>query len=136
MSNEINIKYTSNMHAEVKSPATASTLAIDAPGGCGGSGASFSPKLIVAAAYGSCVIMPMDMEARKNNFDIAGADAKVSLDMVLRDKPYIDKVEAIIILPRQYTDEQIDILRKGAGYCPIHNSLAPEVKTTLTFEVA
>ncbi len=36
----------------------------------------------------------------------------------------------------EFAEEQLDVLRKGAHNCPIHNSLRPEVKTTLTFEVS
>ena len=48
--------------------------------------------------------------------------------------PHLDAIRATLVLPRQYTEAQLGILRKGESYCPIHSSLRPEVDTSLTFE--
>jgi len=94
-----------------------------------------SPKDLFAAGYASCVIMSMDIAAKKSGFDIAGA--KITVSPVWPDsEPLLEEVNAKVVLPRHFSDEQMDILRKGSHNCPIHNSLRPEVKTTLTFEAA
>ena len=83
----------------------------------------------------SCVIMSMDIAAKKSGFDIAGA--KITVSPVWSDsEPLLEEVNAKVVLPRHFSDEQMDILMKGSHNCPIHNSLRPEVKTTLTFEAA
>ncbi|MHC4635900.1 MAG: sigma-70 family RNA polymerase sigma factor [Planctomycetota bacterium] len=115
---------------------SAERRAIGAPATCGGSSeANPSPKDMFAAGYASCVIMTMDMAAKKSGFDIAGA--RISVSPVWSEKePLLAEVNATILLPAQLSQEQLDILQKGAHNCPIHNSLRPEIKTTLTFEVA
>jgi uncharacterized OsmC-like protein len=52
------------------------------------------------------------------------------------DKPLLTEINTTVVLPKKFAEEQLDVLRKGAHNCPIHNSLRPEVKTTLTFEVS
>lgn len=135
MINEVTVRYEGSLRAKVELP-DGGNLAINAPAGCGGcSDASPSPKDLFAAGYASCVAMTMDIAAKKNGFDIAGAKLVVS-PVWAEDKPLLTEVNATAVLPAQLSQEQIDILRKGAHNCPIHNSLRPEVKTSLSFEVA
>ncbi|MHC4620097.1 MAG: OsmC family protein [Planctomycetota bacterium] len=134
MSSEVTIRYEGAMCAEGEFP-HGNSVSIGAPAGCGGTGEGASPKDLFAAGYASCVVMAMDIAAKKNGFDIAGAKIVVS-PVWARKEPILAEVNATVVLPRQYTDEQKSILRKGSHNCPIHNSLRPEVKTTLTFEAA
>ena len=136
MSDELTITYEGAMHAEARKTDSEGTLIMNASPCCGGSGEGFGPIDVLAAAYGGCVVMAMDMTARKSGFDIAGARISVSLDVKKLDNIRVDAVRATVVLPREYTDEQLDILRKGEAACPVHNSLHPDAKKTLTFEVA
>ena len=79
--------------------------------------------------------MSMDLVARRNGFDIAGAEVRVSLDTNVRGGPVVTGIDATIALPKQYTDQQLDLLRRGEAYCPVHNVLRPEIRTSLTFEM-
>ncbi len=133
MTNQVTITYDKSFCAEFKLP-DQSSLIIGAP--CqGGKAKDLSPKDLFAAGYGSCVIMMMDVVAKKNGFDIAGANITVSANWA-QDGSQLAEVNTVIALPRQLSEEQLDILRQGAHCCPIHNSLRPEIKTTLTFEAA
>ena len=87
------------------------------------------------AGYASCVVMAMDVAANKAGFDIAGAKITVS-PVWAKNEPVLEEINTTLVLPRQYTEEQLDVMRKGERYCPIHNSLRDEVKMTLTFEAA
>ncbi|MHC4154652.1 MAG: OsmC family protein [Planctomycetota bacterium] len=134
MSNELIVRYKGAMEADGEFP-HGNSLSIGAPAGCGGTGEGASPKDLFAMGYASCVIMAMDIAARKGGFDISGAKISVS-PVWAKKEPILAEVNATVVLPGQYTDEQRSILRKGSHNCPIHNSLRAEVKTTLTFEVA
>jgi uncharacterized OsmC-like protein len=132
MTNKVTLTYDKSFCAELKLP-DQSSLTIGAP--CqGGKAEALSPKDLFAASYGSCVIMSMDISAKKNGFDIAGANITVS-PVWASDKLQLAEVNASVVLPRQLSQEQLDVLREGGHNCPIHNSLLPEIKTTLTFEV-
>ncbi|MHC4362258.1 MAG: OsmC family protein [Planctomycetota bacterium] len=135
MTNTVTIRYEGSLCANVELP-DGSNLVINAPtsySGCGD--ASPSPKDLFAAGYASCVAMTMDIAAKRNGFNIAGAKIAVS-SVWAEDKPLLAEVNTAVILPNNLSEEQLDILRKGAHNCPIHNSLRPEVKTTLGFEAA
>lgn len=136
MSDEITIAYEGTMHAEARMTSPDRHVNVDAPTTCGGSGESFSPKDLFAVSYGRCVIMSMDMSARKAGFDIAGAKINVSITMMKGGSPHIGAIDATVVLPRDLAEEQLDILRQGAELCPIHHVVRPEADQTLTFEVA
>jgi len=91
---------------------------------------------MLATAYAGCVIMSMDIVARKNKFDVAGAKIAVALNVDKSCGSRIQGVDARVVLPRQYTAEQIELLRKGEAACPVHQALGPDVKTNLEFQTA
>ena len=133
MTNQVTITYDKNFCAELKLP-DQSSLVIGAP--CqGGKTKALSLKDLFAASYGSCMIMVMDIVAKKVGFDIAGANITVS-PVWDQDDSQLAEVNAAVVLPSQFSQEQLDILRNGAHKCPIHSSLRPEIITTLTFKVA
>ena len=134
MINEITVTYDGALHAETELP-DGNSLAINAPGCYGGSGVGPSPKDLFAAGYASCVAMTMDMAGKRNGLNIAGSKVIVSA-VWAEDKSLLTEINTTVVLPNQFAEEQLDVLRKGAHNCPIHNSLRPEVKTTLTFEVS
>ena len=132
MSNEITVTYDGTMNAKDELP-NSGTLAIGAPASCGGNGSGASPKDLFVSGYASCVVMAMDIAAKKAGFDISGANIMVS-PVWAKNEPLLEEINTTLVLPQQYTEEQLDVLRKGERYCPIHNSLRQEVQTTLTFE--
>ena len=134
MSNEMTVEYEGDMNAQVELQGIG-TVATGAPKSCGGNGAGPSPKDLFVAGYASCVVMAIDVAAKRAGFNISGAKIRVS-PVWASNEPILEEIKATLILPSKYTEEQLDVLRKGERYCPIHNSLRPEVKTTLTFETA
>jgi uncharacterized OsmC-like protein len=134
MSNEITVTYEGAMNAKFELP-DSGTQAVGAPASCGGTGRGPSPKDLFVAGYASCVVMAMDVAAKKAGFDITGAKITVS-PVWAKNEPILEEINAMLVLPHQYAEGQLDVLRKGERYCPIHNSLRPEVKTTLTFQAA
>ena len=134
MSNELSITYEGSMRAVAKIPNGESKVVMGACSCFGETDTDFTPLDLLGASYAGCVIMSIDIVAKKNGLDIAGAEVKVSLDTNSSGGPVIGGINVTIVLPKQFTDEQLDLLRKGEAYCPVHNALRPEIKTTLTFE--
>lgn len=64
------------------------------------------------AGYASCVIMITDVAAKKAGFDIAGVKIMVS-PVWAPNEPIFDEINVMLLLPRQYTEEQLD----AAPYC-------------------
>ena len=134
MSNEITVTYDGVNNVSVELPHTG-TLAIGVPAGCGGTDQGPSPKDLFVVGYASCRIVVMDMAARQADFDIAGARITVSPTWIEGSESALEKINTTVILPRQLTNEQLDILHQSERFCPVHNSLKQEVQSTLTFEV-
>ncbi len=130
MSEELTINYLGGMCTEGKKELAGLSVAIE------GTGKSFSPKDMLGLAYGSCLMIMMDKAAEKEGFDITGAKMKVSLEFVMREKPMVGEIRATVLLPREYTDEEIDVLRKGERKCPVRNSIRKDIKKTVTFKTA
>ena len=114
------------------------TVTIDAPGTCTGEAdiENFSPIELFSVSYAGCVIMSMDLAARQNGFSVAGSKVKMSVAVIKETVPSIERIEARIVLPREYTEEQMDVLQQATHYCPIHSALRPELETSVVFEVA
>lgn len=130
MKNEVTLKYESFLHAKTVLP-DGSNLTI----GCGSCGEAVpSPKDLFVAGYASCVIMSMDMVAKKNGFNIAKSGVRIS-PVWSETEPLLTEVNTTVVLTDQFSQEQLDILRNGVHNCPIHNSLKPEIKRNLNFEV-
>lgn len=75
MLNEITVTYEGALHVEATFPGIGS-LAINAPACYGGSGVGPSPKDLFATGNASCVIMAMDIAAKKGSFDISGGSSR------------------------------------------------------------
>jgi putative redox protein len=134
MTNKITLKYHGDLRADVKWP-NGDNLIINAPASCGGCGdTSPSPKDLFLAGYASCVAMTMEMAGKKNGINIAGANVLVSAAWA-EDQPLLAEINTKVVLPNKLTEDQLDVLRKGAHNCPIHNSLRQEVETSFTFTV-
>ncbi len=134
MAGELVIEYRGGMCTEGRKESAGLKIGIDAPGSGKGAGESFSPKDMLGLAYGSCLMMSMDKAAEKEGFDITGAKVKVSLEFVMRERPMVGQINATVLLPREYTDEEIEVLRKGENRCPVHNSMRSDIKKTVTFK--
>jgi putative redox protein len=140
ISNEVTLSYEGGMLANAEFPnGDIMTInALSCGGGassCGGGGAGPSPKDVFAASYGSCVIMVMDIAAKKAGFDISGAKIIVS-PVWSKKEPVLEEISSRIVLVGEYSDEQKEVMKKASHYCPIHNSLRAEAKTSMTFEAA
>lgn len=72
-------------------------------------------------------------QGKRNGLEIAGAKVTVSA-VWPEDGPPLAEINTTVILPGKFTVDKLDVLREGAHRCPIHNSLRPEVHTTLTFK--
>ena len=134
MAKEITLKYEGSLRANVDW-SDGNNQAIGVPPSCGGCDtANPSPKDLFAAGYGSCVAMAMDLAGKRNGFDIAGAKVIVS-PVWAEDVPVLAKLNTTLVLPRELAEDQLEVLRKGAHNCPIHNSLRAETETSLAFTV-
>ena len=106
----------------------------DAPANCGGPGENPCPVDAFGASLAACMVMAMDMAADRKGFTILGSKVEVNVESAGCGQPMLGKVDVTVYLPRRCDKDELTVLRKGAGNCPIHNSLKAEVQVDLRLE--
>jgi putative redox protein len=104
------------------------TIINDAPIDNHGKGEAFSPTDIVATALGTCILTIMGIAAQKNDIDLT--DAKAEVTKVMASAPRrIAKIEVIIKMPpKNYSDQEKQILKRALDNCPVCQSLHPDME--------
>ena len=107
------------------------TVLMDAPPHCGGSGEHWTPGDWMGFAFAGCVIISMDNAARKNGFDVAGAAVETEVEMGGGPPPKVSAMKVTVRLPHGLSDDQMKVLKQAARMCPIHNSMASDVRVVV-----
>jgi putative redox protein len=85
----------------------------------GGEGSGPSPHELFPAALAACVTVTLVQYARTKGWELG--DVRVSVDYDHHAKPR--KVETVIDLGGELTEEQLERLRKVARACPLRRSV-------------
>jgi putative redox protein len=94
-------------------------LITDQPEEHGGEGSGPSPHELFPAALAACVTVTLVQYGRTKGWELG--DVRVSVDYDHHSKPR--KVETVIELGGELTDEQLERLRKVARACPLRRSV-------------
>ncbi len=111
-----------------------SSIETDAPVDNHGKGDRFSPTDLVAVALATCILTTIGILGAVHDINIDGAECEVT--KVMASEPR--RVGEIIInfsFPKgqQYTDKQKTKIAHIAATCPVHETLHPDCKRTVTF---
>ena len=108
------------------------SIETDAPTDNQGKGERFSPTDLLATSLGNCMLTIMGIAARTHQIDIDGT--KCSITKIMAANPR--RVAEVIVnfnFPQEYTDKEKAILEHAALTCPVHLSLHPDLKKTVSF---
>jgi putative redox protein len=94
-------------------------LITDQPEQFGGDGSGPSPHELLPAALAACVTVTLVQYARMKSWDIG--EVRVAVDYDHHSEPR--KVETVIELGGDLTDEQLERLQKVARACPLRRSV-------------
>ncbi len=130
---QINISYEGDLHCSLVHVPSGAHVETDAPVDNHGRGASFSPTDMVAAALGSCMATLMGIKARDKDIDITGTTISVLKEMTNVPVRRIGRLIVDILLPRDYSDAEMTILRNAALTCPVMKSINQEIIVETTF---
>jgi putative redox protein len=125
---DITVHYTGGMRATASNPQTGATLTTSA------APSDLSPTDLVAVALGSCILMTMDMVAKRHNLDLTGATATVHKEMTTVPHRRIGQLSVHIHVPTPVPLEQRERLEHAAHACPVHRSLHPDIQSSITFQ--
>jgi uncharacterized OsmC-like protein len=109
-----------------------SRIATEAPKDNGGTGESFSPTDLVAAALASCALTTMALAATREG--IAFGEAKATVEKRMTPPPRrIGELVLQILMPSGLTRAHRTRLEEVAHGCPVARSLHPDLKLPVTF---
>ncbi len=98
----------------------------------GGADAGPSPAELMAGSLGACIAMMVQSYCTRHGFE---GDVEVSLTFELADKP--KRIGAVVVdveLPDGVPEDKIEVIRRMAEKCPIHETLKdpPRVDIDIT----
>jgi uncharacterized OsmC-like protein len=132
MSVAITGRYVGDKRVELGHGPSGAKLVTAAPVDNQGDGSSFSPTDLVAGALGACALTVMAIVAERSGLDLAGA--RFALEKHMSASPRrLGEVPVTIHLPGSLAARDRAKLEAAARACPVHASLHPDVKATLTF---
>lgn len=74
----------------------------------------------------------MGIAARTHGIDMEGTTC--SINKIMAQEPRrVSEIEAVITLPKEYSDKEKKILEHAALTCPVYYSLHPDLKKTISF---
>jgi len=109
------------------------SLITDAPVDNHGKGEYFSPTDLVATALGSCLATVMGIIADREGIDLAGLKITVKKEMTAVPRRRIGKLTVRVVFPVPLSETQKAKMEKVALYCPVHESLNPDIETPIEF---
>ena len=119
----IDCRYTGDLHCEAVHSPSGGLLHTDAPTDHDGLGESFSPTDLLATALGTCVLTIMGIIAKRRQWDIRGATARVEKQMTQQGPRKIERLKVHVHLPEQCSDDQRRLLMRMAEDCPVKRNL-------------
>ena len=127
----IECRYTGDLHCEAVHAQSGKLLQTDAPTDHDGLGESFSPTDLLATSLGTCILTIMGITAKRRQWNISGATARVEKLMTQQGPRKIDCLRVYMQLPDQCSDDQQHLLRRMAEDCPVKRNL----ENALTIEL-
>ena len=91
----------------------------------GGEDAGPDPQELLAVSLASCTAITMEMYAGRKGWDIGHVE--VDVEYTPGRARLSDQVRALVRLPAELPDEQVERLKVIAAKCPVHRVLDGEV---------
>lgn len=110
------------------------TLITDAPVDNHGKGESFSPSDLVATAVANCMMTVMGIAAQRHSVDIQGTTVVIGKEMSSDAPRRIVALRSVMTIPLAADHPQRALLEAAAKACPVKQSLAAEIDTTVEFQ--
>jgi len=109
------------------------TLITDAPVDNHGKGESFSPTDLVATAVANCMMTVMGIAAERHGVDLKGTMVTIGKEMSSDPPRRIVGLKSVMTIPLPADHPQRALLEGAAKACPVKQSLAPEIDTSVEF---
>jgi putative redox protein len=104
-------------------------LVIDEPEESGGANQGPSPTRTLAAALAACTAITMEMYAGRKGWNLGEVEVEVEMEYGQSSVPR--SFVAILRLPKELTEDQVERLKVIAGKCPVHRALSHETEVSI-----
>jgi len=131
--NQITIAINSALRCTIENTVKRVEVVTDTPDYYGGLGEMNTPVELLTASFGACILSIMGVTARKQGGSIAGSSATVSHVMASEGRSRIAQISVALCVLGAPAEVR-ESLEAAARACPVHNSLHPDIETTITFE--
>ncbi len=126
----ITCTYTGDGETKLVHGPTGSVIETDLPPDNGGQGRRFSPTDLLASAYASCVLTIMGKMASVRGEKLGGA--QIEIEKIMASAPRrVGEFVLKVSFPTHFTPEQKAFYQTAINACPVHQTLHPDVKTTV-----
>lgn len=127
------IIYKGDLRCEAEHTRSGTVIQTDAPVDNRGKGEAFSPTDLIAVALATCILTTMAIGGSVRDIVIDGSDCEVEKIMAA-DPRRIDEIRVQLNMRGMvFTEKEKTVLEHIARTCPVHLSLHPDVKKTITF---
>jgi len=120
------------LHTVLTHGPSGAKLPTDAPKDNGGDGSAFSPTDLVASGLLACMLTTMAIVARRENITWGPTRGRVEKHM----NPAPRRVGMLVVelwLPPGLSSEHRTRMQHVAESCPVHRSLHPDVKISVSY---
>jgi uncharacterized OsmC-like protein len=128
------IVYDGNLRTTATHVRSGNSIETDAPVDNKGMGERFSPTDLVATALATCILTTLGISAEVHGLNIDGAACEVTKIMASEPRR-IAEIVVVTSFPksRPFSDKEKSKIEHIAKNCPVHLSLHPDCKRTLSF---
>ena len=125
--------YLGDLRTENEHLQSGNKVITDAPTDNQGKGEYFSPTDMLATALGSCILTIMGIKARDYGIDLKGTEVNVTKVMASDPRRVAEVIMEFNFPPKEYSNEEKQIVESVAGISPVPLSLHPDLKQTVRF---
>ena len=126
--------YEGDLHTACLHEPSGRQLETDAPRDNEGRGESFSPTDLLATALTTCMLTVMGIVARRHDWTLDGACARVEKHMVADPVRRVGRLDVRVEMPAGLPPESRPVLERAAHSCPVRKSLHPDVAVDVVFD--
>ncbi len=127
----ISCTYTGDGTTELIHGPTGEKILTDLPPDNGGQGRKFSPTDLLASAFAACVLTIMGKMAQARGEKLDGAH--IEIDKIMAQNPRrVGEFKIALTFPAHFSPEQKKFYQTAINACPVHQTLSPDVKVTVT----
>ena len=136
--NDVTVTSTDNLRNEVRY-GDAHAFITDEPVSLGGDDRGPDPYTLLLGALGSCISMTVTMYARRKGWPLERVTVRLRQQRVhvddcaeceLRTDTFAHRIERVVEVEGDLTDEQKERLQEIASRCPVHKTLTSEIVIT------